>query len=289
MAAPQTAARHQAAQQALTLGTLTAAARLWGTVGGSLTASWRSVGPRMWGLVFAAQVEAARAAAVYVPTVLAEQDIDADPVGEVVPEAFAGMASDGRPLDSLLGGALAAVAARQAAGAATPEALGAGWEFLKRVIRTQVPDAGREAASVATAARPAVQGHVRYLRLPSCGRCTVLAGRFYRWSDGFLRHENCDCVMLPTNEAPGRDLVSDPMDAFRRGDVRGLSQDDEQAVRDGADLGQVVNVRRKKAGLSRAGRVLERGGRLTPEGVYHFAGDDRDEAIRLLRQFGYLT
>ncbi|GLY21687.1 hypothetical protein Misp04_14190 [Micromonospora sp. NBRC 101691] len=29
--------------------------------------------------------------------------------------------------------------------------------------------------------------------------------------------------------------------------------------------------------------------RLMPESIYQIAGDDRDEAIRLLRRFGYIT
>jgi hypothetical protein len=34
-------------------------------------------------------------------------------------------------------------------------------------------------------------GWIRVLDPPSCGRCAILAGRFYKWSDGFLRHPNC--------------------------------------------------------------------------------------------------
>src|SRR5690348_18342012 len=35
------------------------------------------------------------------------------------------------------------------------------------------------------------------LNPPSCQRCAILAGRWYRWSQGFLRHPRCDCVNLP--------------------------------------------------------------------------------------------
>lgn len=158
-----------------------------------------------------------------------------------------------------------------------------------RLVGTLVQDAGRSAMSVATAIRPAVGGHVRYLNLPSCGRCAVLAGRVYRWSDGFQRHPLCDCQMVPTTQERATELVPDPMVAFERGQIRGLSQDDTRAIRDGADLGQVVNVRRRKAGLTDGGRVLTRAGRPTPAGIYRAANGDRDVAVDLLRRHGYIT
>ena len=69
-----------------------------------------------------------------------------------------------------------------------------------------------------------------------------------------------------------------------------------RAIRDGADMAQVVNARRgmttaqvgaerilaTKAGATR-GRV-----RLMPETIMQIAGSDRPEAIRLLRLHGYL-
>src|SRR5690606_36322701 len=48
----------------------------------------------------AAQLAAAASATTYVAAALVEQGIDAQPVGRVVPEAFAGGASDGRRLSS---------------------------------------------------------------------------------------------------------------------------------------------------------------------------------------------
>jgi hypothetical protein len=155
-----------------------------------------------------------------------------------------------------------------------------------RLIASLVQDAGRSAESVAIAARPQV-GYVRYLSPPSCARCAVLAGRVYRWSEGFLRHPNCDCVMLPTTIEASSGLITDPLDLVERGQVTGLSKADLRALNDGADLNQVINVRRVAAGLREAGRVLARRGRLTPEGIYRIASD-RAEAVALLGRFGYL-
>lgn len=127
-----------------------------------------------------------------------------------------------------------------------------------RLIATLIQDAGREASGVAIASRTAVEGHIRYLNPPSCSRCTILAGRFYRWSDGFLRHPLCDCVMVATNREPAADLIDDPREAFDRGLIggyrtlpdgtrrfeSGLSVADSKAIADGADISQVVNSHR---------------------------------------------
>jgi hypothetical protein len=151
---------------------------------------------------------------------------------------------------------------------------------FNRLIASLVQDAGRSAESVAVAARPQI-GYVRYLTPPSCARCAVLAGRVYRWSEGFLRHPNCDCVMLPTTIEAGPGLITDPLDLVEQGRVTGLSKADLQALADGADLNQVVNVRRVAAGLREAGRVLARGGITRSPSA-------RDSAGALLRRFGYL-
>lgn len=154
-----------------------------------------------------------------------------------------------------------------------------------RLVASLVQDAGRAAESVAVAVRPDVR-FVRYLTLPSCARCAVLAGRIYRYSHGFLRHPNCDCVMLPTTVA-APDLVQDPAELARDGQIRGLSKADMLAIEQGADFGQVVNVRLRKAGLRQAGKVLARRGRPTPEGIYATT-NSREEAVQALAAAGYL-
>ena len=159
------------------------------------------------------------------------------------------------------------------------------WQF-DQLVGSLVQDSGRAAQGVAVAARPNI-GHIRMLNPPSCSRCVVLAGRFYRYSTGFLRHPGDDCVMIPTTVA-NRDLVQDPIALMNRGLVTGLSKADQQAIRDGADFNRVVNVRLKKAGMTESGRVLSRRGRLTPEAIYRDAGDDSERALALLQQAGYL-
>lgn len=162
-------------------------------------------------------------------------------------------------------------------------------DAFDRLVLTLVQDAGRTAAAVDIGRRPAITGHVRSLNLPSCSRCAILAGRVYRYSTGFRRHPNCDCLMTPTTLQAGRDLVLDPTDAIGRGQVLGLSRGDIEALDMGADLGQVVNVRRTQAGLTVGSSVVERGGRATPQGILLASDGDRDRAISLLRRHGYIT
>lgn len=155
-----------------------------------------------------------------------------------------------------------------------------------RLVESIVTDAARAAESVATAVRPHIY-HVRYVNPPCCARCAILAGRVYKWSTGFERHPGCDCSMIPTTVAAP--YAQDPEELVQQGLVRGLSKADLQALADGADLGQVANVRKKKAGLLEAGHALTRGGRPTPAGIYGTAGDDREKALTLLQRYGYIT
>lgn len=196
---------------------------------------------------------------------LAEQGIAAPAVARVVPTSLLTPVTD-------------VVAMLDAA--ATSDA-------FDRLVATLVNDAGRTAAAVDIARRPAITGHIRSLNLPSCSRCVVLAGRVYRHSEGFRRHPLCDCLMTPTTEAAGLDLVTDPQHALAQGMVKGLSKGDLDAIEAGADLGQVVNVRRRGAGLTVGSSVMERAGRLTPQGVMRVASD-RTQAVELLTRFGYL-
>lgn len=195
------------------------------------------------------QLLAAEEGATYTDGTLAAQNITAPPEVELVPSAFVGWASDGRPLESLLETPAAVALDKVEQGAPVGDALDAGRVSAERIARTQIADAGRVAAGVDVVARPNV-GWVRMVNPPVCSRCLILAGRFYRWSDGFQRHPNCDCVHVATNVSAARreGLVDDPNAYFRALSVeqqdRLLGKAGAQAVRDGADMNQVVNARR---------------------------------------------
>lgn len=161
----------------------------------------------------------------------------------------------------------------------------AGAPGFDRLVKSLVQSSGRVAESVSVAARADI-GWVRTLNLPSCSRCVVLAGRVYRYSEKFDRHVNDDCSLTAVREGDTT-FTEDPLELARKGLVRGLSKADFEALEEGADYNRVVNVRRKAAGLTSAGRVLARANKLTPEGIYQLASD-RNDALRLLRRYGYL-
>ena len=171
--------------------------------------------------------------------------------------------------------------------AVTQMAQAAGSGGAARLVGSLVRDAARTARAVDIATRPKVSGYYRHIVPPSCGRCAILAGRFYRWTEPFYRHPQCDCVPTPTDLANGTELAIDPQDMFERGQIHGLSKADTEAINLGADIAQVVNVRRKQAGLTVGSSVLARGGRLTPAGILTRA-KTRDEALKALAKYGYI-
>lgn len=101
---------------------------------------------------------------------------------------------------------------------------------------------------------------------------------------------------MPVSEDVPDDVRTDPRAYFDS--LSAAEQDDllgktgAAAAREGADLAKVVNARR---GMQTAadGRLYTteaagRRPRLMPEQIYREAGNDRAEAIRLLRLHGYL-
>ena len=281
------------------------------------TRQWRKLGPNWIGEAWAeriptvaaaittAQRTAAASALVNGALALGEQDAWAPPDGLVDPDAFTGLAADGRGLDTLLRSPAITARTLIAGGMEPAQALAAGGRQLSMMVLTEVADAGRGAAGVQIAARPRV-GYVRMLNPPSCARCVILAGRFYRWNQGFLRHPRCDCTHVPTMvtdqaEAFAQGLIDDPYEAFTR-----MSEAEQnhvftnagaRAIRDGADMYQVVNARRgmkyrgsfTTEGTSKhgwAGQILRKGQRrMTPETIYRL-NPNREQALRAQ---GYIT
>lgn len=259
-----------------------------------LDGSWSTESLRMMVLLSATQTVAAGRADDYTDRVVNELGLDIEPAGRVVPAALSGVASDGRDLRRLLLSPLVTTRTALGRGASMERALASGQASLDMILRTQVADAGRVADGIAVAARPTL-GWVRQVTPPSCPRCVVLAGKFYRYNQGFQRHPSCDCVHVPAPESLSDDLTTDPRQLFDQGQVTGLSKADAQAIRDGADMNQVINAHRgmytadggRKATRALAGRRGIPGMRLRPEQIFRDAVS-RDDAVRLLRLHGYL-
>jgi len=314
------AAAHRLRQQQLAAQANAETGRLWRFL---QTLGWAGIGPRMVGTVQSALTEAARGAQSYVAAVARGWGRDPDPAGQVAERTFGVTASDGRPLDTLLEQPALEVASFVEQGMDRTQADAIGRRHLQRIVTTQVADAARIATGVAVVNDRTVEGYIRLLTLPSCNRCILLAGQFYRYSDGFKRHPLCDCVHVPAAEAvdpPSPREIYDSLDDEQRRKA-GWSGHDQRAIDDGANLFQVTNYRKalktvdvagvsvktSTVGTTRRGLAGQRLGefekrrgdryrrtkrlRLTPEQIYLDAdrlGLDRDATIGLLKLHGYI-
>jgi hypothetical protein len=313
------AAEYQAEQEAERRKMIAAALAIWATL--DMKQVWPSwtiggLGSRIFLLLSALMELVAADANGYIRKTLADQDLlYLGP--NINPLNFAGVASDGRDLEQLLRSAVIKVREAQRRGLSDEQARERGRNFLELVLKTQVADAARAAESVSiTVAEPETPagkkvavGFVRMLTPPSCGRCAVLAGKFYKWNSGFLRHPQCDCHHVPCTVAGSNEILTNPYVYFNslseqeQDDLFGTAQ--AEAIRDGADVSQVVNAARTagsmftaddgkrytnegttKRGFARkvSGRVL----RPTVWQIYKDANGDKAAAIEQLRKFGFI-
>lgn len=265
MPPPQATADLYTTLQQYQLLLLAAGRRLWSRMlPDAFDVSWAQIGPQLVAFTAGAQLAAATAATEYVPAVLAETGQPDRPDARVRPQAFSGVASDGRSLAGLLQGSVVAAKRAVAAGASPPMALDGGERWLEQALQTAVTDAARDATAAEIAVRQGL-GWVRMVNPPCCSRCAVLAGKWYRWSDGFLRHPRCDCLHIPSRENLAGDFTTDPAELVRRGLVNDLSRDQRARLDDGANLVRVLNESRDawRARMA-ADRRAERRARYTP-------------------------
>ncbi|WP_318201044.1 hypothetical protein [Streptomyces sp. SCL15-4] len=335
------ALRHYRQQQRITRLTANQVQELWRLIDiGDLTGSWNAgIGRRVVQTVTAGQLASARLADDYVDEVVAAEGADPERLGAVRPSAFAGVAADGRTLDSLM--YLPVITTKQGIGAglAAQDALMRGLRQALALSGSEVAQAGRSAVGASMAGKRTIQGYVRVVQPPACARCIVLAGKEFGWNKGFQRHPRCDCIHLPTtliarnqhrgqgaDDTGGRGFM-DPRGYFdslsRAEQERTFGEAGARAIREGADMAQVVNARRgmytttaygrvlsaTREGATRRGhfyrlerrRAVDRGlvppsgrgfhlrtPRLMPEQIFELA-ESRDEAIAMLRRFGYLS
>lgn len=266
--------------------------------------------PQMIAVLTAGQREAADIGADYMEQ--SAQNLDV-PIGPPVNRsAFAGIASDGRGLPGLLTDPFVGFLAALAHGVQTAPAMSmTSWAY-DRIGVTQLHDAAREAEHVGLVANREITGYTRFVEPGACGRCVILAGRFYRWNDGFDRHPKCRCGHRATSRSNPK--VQDPRELFSEMSPeqqdRAFTKAGAQAIRDGSDPARVVNARngmstvQKPSGRLVAARTDVLGRqvfttrtltsgrnappRLMPASIYELA-TDRADAIRLLRLHGFIT
>lgn len=297
---------------------------LWRQIdSGDISGSWDQLSPLLVQAVSASQQDAAALADDYVAAVIEAEGATSAAAGRINASAFAGQASDGRSLLSLLYQPVIDWKVRLLAGQSMQDAARGSMASALRITSTQVADAGRGATGVSMAGNRTIQGYVRVVQPPACARCVILAGKEYGWNAGFQRHPHCDCIHLPTTlvaHGRGHGFI-DPGDYFhglsRAEQDRAFGVAGARAVRDGGDINAIVNARRgmytadaygrrvaaTREGTTRRGAFYRaerrraatagrdfrlRTPRLMPEEIYRLA-ESRDEAVSMLRRFGYLT
>lgn len=244
---------------------------------------------RLAALLAVFQLAAVRNVTDHTAGMLEEQGIRDAPVASLAAGALVGVASDGRDLGSLL---------------TLPDLTAAQFD---RIVATQLQDVARQAAAIERAVRPQVTHYVRALNLPSCGRCVVLAGKPERSDVAFRRHPRCDCLAVPSNAANAGRLATDPVEAFdamtAAERAKAFTRAGAEAISLGANIGRVVNARSGMGTAQVFGRDVKTTGalrrrygsgprgdevRLMPESIAQIA-TDRDDHLRLLRLYGYIT
>lgn len=290
-----------------------------------LSAMQGQTGRSILNAVIAGQLSVAQGAQSFVTASMMAQGVGLETLGGLIPGSLAGLAADGRSLATLL--YLPAItAARALTLGMSPEAASLmGLNQMAMLVSTTLADTARTATSVAMTAEPRCISYVRVVKLPACSRCIILAGRQYSYSEGFKRHPKCDCGMEPMSDKEWRSReTKSPEDLFKA-----MSPEERRnrfgeagatAIEMGADINQVVNVRREGAvsttttgkkvtteGVTRRGiggqslsasgfekvegkrlqRVKE--SRLMPEQILKQAEGDRGLQIALLKKHGYIS
>lgn len=278
--------------------------------------SWRQSNTDFLALFATLQARAAADAMDASTLMLAEQGDYVQPDGIANPLAYgAGYAPSGIDLDSYFDIPVTHTLTAIKSGLDLSDALQAGRRTLRQMAMQALEDTSVSAMGVSITQRAGV-GYVRVESPDCCPRCAILAGKYYRHNQGFLRHPKCHGRNIPCkgkDKAAKQGWVTNPMDRFN---AMGEEEQDRifghayaQAIRDGADIYQVVNAHRgmrpvgrgrismttsegtSRYGWSRMIRQYQYGQqqhrRLTPEGIYSF-NLPREQTIELLKREGYI-
>ncbi|MFJ4960994.1 hypothetical protein ACIP6P_00745 [Streptomyces sp. NPDC088729] len=319
------AARYEVVQ-GITSGVVTAVQALWAGIPPDriFAALQGETGRLILNAVIAGQLTAAQGAQAFVTGAMLAQGAGLAVEATLNVGALAGLAMDGRPLATLLYVPAVTTAQALAVGLPPDVALARGMSQMSMLAATTIADTARTATQVAMTAEPRCYGYVRVVKLPACARCIILAGRQYTYSEGFKRHPKCDCGMEPMSheEWKSRETAKSPEDL-----IKAMTSEERRkrfgtagadALENGADMGQVVNVRRGMSTTSTGKRVTTEGttkrgiggkalradgfqktpgsryertreARLMPEQILKQAHGNRDLQIALLKKHGYIT
>lgn len=294
-----------------------AARRTWNRVdANNIQASWKSISRDFLTLFSTIQTKSAETAIDASGMMLAEQGVYITPHALANPNAFAGWAPSGLDIASYFQSPVFAALHAIRTGSSPLEALEYGRNLLVMLTSLAVMDTARQAESLDITSRPKV-GYIRVESATCCDRCMILAGKWFRFNEGFLRHPHCHGRHVPCSQSMAKQQgwISDPMEGFKS-----LSREEQdkrfganyaQAIRDGADIYQVVNSKRgmQRVGkgytaltisegttrygwasmqyAQQSGRRMKR--RLSIDGIYSLTGGDREKTIAALKANGYFV
>lgn len=270
---------------------------LWGRIdpAGDWAAQWSALLPRAVVLVGSAQIGAATDGAASVGASLAQSGFPEQQLARVAPGGLSGWLEDpdtgaATTLDKALYSPL--ILARSASGNPATM-LRSGLGSLEALTQAAVADAARWATGVQAVATTRTVA-TWYEPAPYCQRCAVLIGKRVKPTTQFVRHPRCDGMVRIMSERDREELPTVTPEQ-----VTDLNRWQRAALDEGADFNQIVNANTAPRGGRLGGSPLRERGtqtlvgargkvRLTPKGIYRQAGDDRERALELLRQHGYL-
>lgn len=217
-----------------------------------LEASWGVIAPVLVNQVAEAQRVAATQSDTFIDDAISVQGGRA---GEatVNPDAFTGVMVDGREIGAAMYGAVTTTKALIGRGLAAPRAFEAGSAFLATIVQSAIADAGRQSDRVSMIAKQ-ITRYVRVISPGACSRCAILAGKASA-AQAFDRHPNCHCTACPLPEwdspVPSGFFKSadDYFESLAPADQnRVFTNAGAAAIRNGADIQNVVNARRGAVG-----------------------------------------
>ncbi|WP_460801489.1 hypothetical protein [Microbacterium sp. GXF6406] len=285
----QASKREQARQTLIAFAAAHQAVAVWDRLGEDFSTQWdQGVRDEMIRTVQAGRSEAISQADGYIDRALAEQGLAFAAAGGLTinTQRLLATTPDGRTLGGLLDNGIIKAKQAIAGGSGWHDALVGSRDFIASATSDTIRQTASDFVSIDATRRPGVGGYVRQLSVPSCRSCVALAGAFYRTNTGFQRHPKCDCIHVPVSDAAAAEpYLTDPKAYFnslsRAQQDAVFGERDAQAIRDGANPVTVIN--------KRARGQNKRSTNLTIDDIYTVAGDNRDRAITLLRENGYLS
>lgn len=293
MALPETVTSQYQTQAQIAATTTATMRSLALRMGADFDTGWASVRASVLAVAEAGRAESVRAALPYVSSVLSETGQQSAPYGELLPSGFLAATPDGRSLETLLDSTPIRAKAAMAAGATDTVAVQQAANWLAGTMLTVMADTRRDVYAVDIAQNLAVTGYVRMLQPPSCGRCVILAGKWFRWNQGFLRHPRCDCIHIPATENVSGSLTTDPYAYFRSlsesDQARLFGKAEAEAIRDnGADIYRVMNVKTRGLGTAKSNRVYGTPMKRTVSDIIE-RDPERRFVLSNLEYHGYIT